>query len=62
MMNTDEMMQMKFEQTINLLIMYKQQNPNIDVYLTEKNITKAIKWYQTNFTSMLAESIKSKDN
>ena len=62
MMNTDEMMQMKFEQTINLLIMYKQQNPNIDVYLTEKNITKAIKWYQSNFTSMLAESIKSKDN
>ena len=44
------------------MIMYKQQNPNIDVYLTEKNITKAIKWYQSNFTSMLAESIKSKDN
>ncbi len=54
--------QNRFEQLINIMIMYKQQNPNIDVYLTEKNITKAIKWYQSNFTSMLAESIKSKDN
>lgn len=54
--------QNRFEQLINIMIIYKQQNPNIDVYLTEKNITKAIKWYQSNFTSMLAESIKSKDN
>ena len=54
--------QNRFEQLINIMIMYKQQKPNIDVYLTEKNITKAIKWYQSNFTSMLAESIKSKDN
>jgi len=62
-MSKQELIQQnRFEQLINIMIMYKQQNPNIDVYLTEKNITKAIKWYQTNFTSMLAESIKSKDN
>ena len=62
-MSKQELIQQnRFEQLINIMIMYKQQNPNIDVYLTEKNITKAIKWYQSNFTSMLAESIKSKDN
>ena len=62
MSKKDLIQQNRFEQLINIMIMYKQQNPNIDVYLTEKNITKAIKWYQSNFTSMLAESIKSKDN
>ena len=62
MSKQERMIQERFEQLINIMIMYKQQNPNIDVYLTEKNITKAIKWYQSNFTSMLAESIKSKDN
>ena len=62
-MSKQELIQQnRFKQLINIMIMYKQQNPNIDVYLTEKNITKAIKWYQSNFTSMLAESIKSKDN
>jgi hypothetical protein len=58
-MTKEEVIQQnRFEQLINIMIMYKQQNPKIDVYLTEKNIAKAIKWYQTNFTSMLAESIK----
>ena len=62
-MSKQELIQQnRFEQLINIMIMYKQHNPNIDVYLTDKNITKAIKWYQSNFTSMLAESIKSKDN
>ena len=62
-MSKQELIQQnRFEQLINIMIMYKQQNPKLDVYLTEKNITKAIKWYQSNFTSMLAESIKSKDN
>ena len=59
-MSKQELIQQnRFEQLINIMIMYKQQNPKIDVYLTEKNITKAIKWYQSNFTSMLAESIKN---
>ena len=49
-MSKQELIQQnRFEQLINIMIMYKQQNPNIDVYLTEKNITKAIKWYQSNF-------------
>lgn len=45
-MNNEEFMQMKFEQTINLLIMYKQDNPGIDVYLSEKDVKKAVEWYK----------------
>ena len=47
-MNTEEMMQMKFEQTINLLIMYKQQNHQKDVFLSEKSVKEAINWYKNN--------------
>ena len=62
-MSKQELIQQnRFEQLINIMIMYKQQNPNIDVYLTERNITKAIKWYQSNITSILSESIKNSDN
>lgn len=62
MSKKDLIQQNRFEQLINIMIMYKQQNPNIDVYLTERNITKAIKWYQSNITSILSESIKNSDN
>ena len=62
MSKKDLIQQNRFEQLINIMILYKQQNPNIDVYLTERNITKAIKWYQSNITSILSESFKNSDN
>ncbi len=40
------MLQMKFEQSINLLIMYKEDNPNKDVYISEKDLKKAMNWYK----------------
>ena len=40
------MLQMKFEQSINLLIMYKQDNPNKDIYISEKDLKKAMNWYK----------------
>ena len=44
LMTKEELLQQnRFEQLINIMIMYKQQNLKEDVYLTEKNITKAIK-------------------
>jgi len=43
-MNHEEMLQMKFEQ--NILIMYKQENPKKDVYISEKDLKKAIDWYK----------------
>ncbi len=45
-MNNEELMQLKFEQTINLLIMYKQENPQLDVYLNEKSMKEAVQWYK----------------
>lgn len=45
-MNTEELLQLKFEQTINLLIMYKQENPQLDVYLSEKSVKGAVQWYK----------------
>jgi hypothetical protein len=45
-MNTEELLQLKFEQTINLLIMYKQENPQLDVYLSEKSVKEAVQWYK----------------
>ena len=45
-MNIEELNQMKFEQSINLLIMYKEENPSIDVYLSEKSLKKAVQWYK----------------
>jgi len=38
--------QERFEQMINLLVIYKQFNPTKDVFLSESNINKAIPWYQ----------------
>ena len=46
MNNNEEFMQMKFEQTINLLIMYKQEHNEKDVYLSEKSIKEAVEWYK----------------
>mgnify|MGYP000892852286 FL=1 len=40
------MLQMRFEQSINILIMYKQEHPGKDVYISEKDLKKAINWYK----------------
>ena len=45
-MNHDELMAMKFEQTINVLVMYKQEHPEKEVYLSEKCSKESIKWYK----------------
>ena len=61
LMTKEELLQQnRFEQLINIMIMYKQQNLKEDVYLTEKNVTKAIKWYQTNFASILSQAVKGR--
>ena len=39
--------QEQFEHIINLLILYKQLNPNKDVYLSESSIKNAIKFMST---------------
>lgn len=48
-MNNEELLQLKFEQSINILIMYKQENPEKEVFLNEKDLKKAIEWYKGKF-------------
>lgn len=57
-MNKEEIMQLRFQQTIELLILYKKQNPSKDVYLSEKSITEALKWYQ-DYMNSLGQNIKA---
>jgi hypothetical protein len=44
--------QERFEQMINLLVIYKQFNPTMDVFLSESDINKAISWYQKMTSAM----------
>ena len=39
--------QEQFEHIINLLILYKQLNPNKDVYLSEKSVKNAMQFMST---------------
>ena len=54
MMNKQErLIQERFEQMINILIFYKQENKDIDVYLSEKCVNNAIKYYQKKMSPIL---------
>jgi hypothetical protein len=46
MSNNEELMQLRFEQQIELLIMYKKNNTEKDVFLSEKSIKMAVDWYK----------------
>ena len=56
-MDREHLLQMKFEQTLELLILYKEQNPVKNVYLSEKSISEALKWYQ-GYLNVLGQNIK----
>ena len=43
----------RFEYLINILIMYKQENRDKDVYLTEKCANEAVKYYQEKMSPLL---------
>ena len=57
MSKQERLIQLRFEKMIDLLIMYKQSNPTKDVYLSEKCINDAVKWFQKNMSGVF-ESIK----
>ena len=56
-MDRGHLLQMKFEQTLELLILYKKQNPMKNVYLSEKSISEALKWYQ-GYLNVMGQNIK----
>ena len=57
MSKQEKMIQERFEQLINVLIMFKQEHRDKDVYLSEKSINESLKWFQGN-VSTLIESIQ----
>ena len=56
-MDREHLLQMKFQQTLELLILYKKQNPLKNVYLSEKCASEALKWYQ-GYLNILGQNIK----
>ena len=57
MSKQERMIQERFEQLINVLIMFKQEHRDKDVSLSEKSINEALKWFQGNVSSLM-ESVK----
>ena len=53
----ERLIQERFEQLINVLIMFKQENREKDVSLSEKSINEALQWFQGNVSS-LTESMQ----
>jgi len=51
-----EIPQEKFERILDLLITYKQKNPNKEVSLTHDSIQEAILWWSKNFEGLLSTS------
>ena len=45
--------QERFEQLIEVLVLYKQSNPMIEVSLSDKSINEAIKWFQGNLSGLI---------
>ena len=49
----EELNQTRFEHIINLLIMYKKENREKDVYLSDKSLKEALQWFQGNISSLV---------
>lgn len=53
MSKQERMIQERFEQLINILILYKQENKEKDVFLSEKCVNEAVKYYQTQMAPII---------
>ena len=53
MSKQERMVQDRFEQMINILIFYKQENKDLDVYLSEKCVNDAVNFYQKKMSPIL---------
>ena len=49
----ERMVQERFEQLINVLIMFKQEHRDKDVFLSDKSINEALRWFQGNVSSLM---------
>ena len=53
MSKQERMIQERFEQLINIIILYKQENKEKDVFLSEKCVNEAVKYYQTQMAPII---------
>jgi len=53
MSKQERMVQERFEQLINVLVMFKQEYRDKDIYLSEKSINEALKWFQGNVSTLM---------
>tara|TARA_Y100000817_G_C16803208_1_gene520668 strand:- start:407 stop:622 length:216 start_codon:yes stop_codon:yes gene_type:complete len=53
MTKQERMVQERFEQIINILILYKQENRDKTVYLSEKSMNEALQWFQSSMNSVI---------
>ena len=53
MAKQERMIQERFEQLINVLIMFKQELRDKDVYLSDKSINESLKWFQGNVSTLM---------
>ena len=53
MTKQERMIQERFEQMIEILILYKKEHRDKTVYITEKSINEAIQWFQKNVNSVI---------
>ena len=51
--------QKAFEEHIELLINYKKFHPNEDVYINERCMKKAVKWYQSQVSTLPTDLLSS---
>mgnify|MGYP001332049384 CR=1 FL=1 len=45
--------QERFEQLIEVLVLYKQSNQDLEVTLSEKSINEAVRWFQGNLSELI---------
>jgi len=53
MSKQERMIQERFEQLINVLIMFKQEHRDKDVFLSEKSINESLQWFQGNVSTLM---------
>jgi|TARA_B100001094_G_scaffold68899_2_gene65280 response regulator of citrate/malate metabolism len=53
MSKNERLQQERFEQIINILVLYKQENQDKNIILSEETVNKAIQWFQKNMSSLV---------
>jgi hypothetical protein len=53
MTKQERMIQERFEKMIEILILYKQENQNKEVFLSDKCVGEAVNWFQKNMGDLI---------